>query len=182
MRHFSVFYIHSVLRHTRYIRKQLCNRSAVRFKILDIRPSCDHDINQCRFFCCTIKYTRQPITSIKNVPMKNRKLNFIINLKSLWSAVLNIKKAKFTLINFKPFLNLFKLNLGLFKKSHKNRGWKVLDFLYRKKAETVAETAFLWYNIINEKNKPQQSLYINSNENSSRFRKNYWNFWSNLHI
>ena len=46
-------------------------------------------------------------------------------------------------------------------------------FFYKKKAETVAETAFLWYNIFNENNKPQQSLYTNSNENSSRFRKNY---------
>ncbi len=26
--------------------------------------------------------------------------------------------------------------------------------MYRKKAETVAETAFLWYNIFNENNKP----------------------------
>ena len=40
---------------------------------------------------------------------------------------------------------------------------------YGKKDETVAETPFLRYNIFNENNKPQQSLYTNSNEKSGRF-------------
>lgn len=44
----------------------------------------------------------------------------------------------------------------MLKKSHKKvEDEKSSIFLYRKKTETIAESAFLWYNIFNENNKPQ---------------------------